>query len=297
MKFGVCLPNYGPATSPETILQVARAAEAAGYDSVWATDHILVPIKHSATFGHIIETLVTLAYLAGVTQRVTLATSILVLPQRDPILVAKQMAAIDQLSGGRTLLGVGVGWMEEEFGYLRTRFNQRGRITDEWIQVMRTLWKEDRPAFHGTWISFEDTKFEPKPIQSGGPPIYVAGSSDAAIHRAATLGDGWHPSGLSPENLAAGVARLREWAGERPMAVSLRGHIAISGEGGTYRSSSGALHQRIGGPASAIMDRLAVYAEAGLEHLVCYFAHQTASDLLAQLETFAAEVIPAFREQ
>jgi probable F420-dependent oxidoreductase len=295
VRFGLCLPNYGPATSPDAILRVARAAEDAGYDSVWVTDHILVPEKYSETFGQVIEALITLGYLAGVTQDIMLASSIIVLPQRDPILVAKQVAAIDRLSGGRTILGVGVGWMEDEYRFLRTDFHQRGRIADEWIQVMHTLWTEERSTFHGNWIHFDNTVFEPKPVQSEGPPIYIGGNSDAAIRRAATLGDGWHPGSIGPNELARGVAKLREWAGERSVTISLRGRVDLTAEGGTYQSTTGARYHRIGGPPSAAIDMVSAHTEAGLEHLVCYFDHQTAGELLAKLEQFAADVMPAFR--
>ena len=293
MKFGLCLPNYGLATSPQAILQVAQAAEAAGYDSVWTTDHILVPQKYGQPYGHLIEALMTLGYLAGVTQRVTLATSVIVLPQRDPILLAKQVAALDQLSGGRALLGVGVGWIEEEYRFLRTDFKQRGRIADEWLQVIRTLWTEKHPSFTGQWINFNDTTFEPKPIQAGGVPIHVGGRSDAAAHRAALWGDGWHPTNLEPEALAQGVVKLRQWAGERPVSVSMRGHIAMAGHSPAAEDNN---VWPIAGSTPAIIERIEAYAGAGLEYLVCYFKHQTAADILAQLELFAAEVMPVFQK-
>ncbi|MCK6626465.1 MAG: TIGR03619 family F420-dependent LLM class oxidoreductase [Anaerolineae bacterium] len=293
MKFGLCLPNYGLATSPQAILQVAQAAEAAGYDSVWATDHLLVPRKYGQPYGNLIEALVTLGYLASVTQRVALATSVIVLPQRDPILVAKQVAAIDQLSGGRALLGVGVGWIEEEYRFLRTDFRQRGRIADEWLQVIRTLWTEEQPAFAGQWINFSETMFEPKPIQAGGVPIYIGGKSEAAIRRAVQWGDGWHPTNLEPETLAEGVAKLRQWAGERHLTVSMRGHIAMAGHSPAAEDNN---VWPIVGSTAAIIERIGAYAGAGLEYLICYFKHQTAGDILGQLEQFATEVIPVFQK-
>jgi probable F420-dependent oxidoreductase len=296
MKFGVCLPNYGPAASAAAIGQIAQAAEAAGYASVWATDHILVPEKHGQPYGQVIEAFITLGYLAGVTQNLTLATSILVLPQRDPLLVARQAAAIDQLSGGRVILGVGVGWIEEEFRFLRTDFRQRGHIINEWIQVLRTLWSEARPTFQGNWIDFENTVFEPKPVQSNGPPIYIGGESDAAIRRAAMLGDGWHPGSLESAALASSVAKLREWAGGRSVVVSLRGEVDLNREAEVIRSDTGTRYQRLGGSISAVVDMVGALAEAGLEYFVCYFEHQSAGQLLAQLEQFATAVIPAFRK-
>jgi probable F420-dependent oxidoreductase len=289
MKIGLCLPNYGPATAPGAIRRVALAAEAAGYDSLWATDHVLVPEKHGATFGQVIEALITLGYLAGITERITLATSILVLPQRDPILAAKQIAAIDQLADGRLILGVGVGWMAEEFAYLRTDFHQRGRLMDEWLAVMRVLWREERPAFQGEWIEFSETVFEPKPVQPGGPPIHIGGGSEAALRRAATLADGWHPTGTAVQPFADGVVRLRELAGERAdqLSVSLRAVVSLGAE-----QEDDGRRARIVGSATAVADKINAYREAGLDHLVCYFPAQSEADLLTQLERFAGEVRP-----
>jgi probable F420-dependent oxidoreductase len=291
MKVGICLPNYGPATDPAAIRQVATAAEEAGYDSVWVTDHILVPEEHAATFGQVIEVLVTLGYLAAVTGRVSLGTSILVLPQRDPILVAKQAAAVDQLSGGRLILGVGAGWMAGEFDNLGVDFRRRGRMMDEWIRLMRALWTEPEPAFEGEWFHFAGAVFEPKPLQAGGPPLWIGGNSDAAMRRAATLGDGWHPGGLDPAALAAEGARLSQMAGNRSVALTLRLVVALNGESKRQVTARGG-RLRLGGSASEIGDTLHEYAAAGLEHLVCYFEHQTAAELVEQVERFAANVMP-----
>lgn len=294
MKIGVCLPNYGPATGAAGIRQVATAAEAAGYDSVWTTDHILVPEEHAATFGQVIEVLVTLGYLAAVTERVSLGTSILVLPQRDPILVAKQATAVDQLSGGRLILGVGAGWMAGEYDNLGVDFKRRGRMMDEWIRLMRTLWTEPKPAFQGEWFQFAGTVFEPKPLQTGGPPLWIGGNSDAAMRRAATLGDAWHPGGLDPAALAEHATRLHQMAGGRSVTLTLRLVVALNGESKRQTTERGG-RLRLGGPPSAIVDTLHEYAAAGLDHLVCYFDHVTAASLTEQVEQFAAAVIPSLR--
>jgi len=294
MKIGVCLPNYGPATAAAAIGRVALAAEEMGYDSLWATDHILVPEEHVATFGQVIEALITLGYLAGITRRITLATSIIVLPQRDPILTAKQVAAIDQLADGRLILGVGVGWMAGEFAYLRTDFRQRGRLMDEWLAVMQTLWREERPAFQGEWIRFSQTVFEPKPVQPGGPPIHIGGGSEAALRRAARF-DGWHPTGMALQPFTDGVSRLRELAGERAdkLSVSLRAMIGLD----VNEPEDDGRRARFVGSATAVSDKIHAYREAGLDHLVCYFRHDNEAALMAQLERFAAEVMPAVNEQ
>ena len=284
MKFGVFLPSHGPAKSVQAVKQVAQAAEQAGFDSLWAADHILVHEQHSD--HSMIETFVTLGYVAAITERVTLGTTVLVLPQRDPILAAKQAASVDQYSNGRLILGVGVGWMEEEYGYLRTDFRQRGRIMDEWIDVMRVLWNEDQPTFRGEWISFEESLFEPRPVQEGGPPLTIGGVSDAAIRRAATRGDGWQPIHVEPEVVAAGVAKLRAWANGKPKRVIFHSRAEI-GEGADPAVTP------ICGSISAIIDRIGRYAEAGVEHMLFDFYTCTTADAIqSQLETIASEVFP-----
>ena len=285
MKFGVFLPSHGPAKSPDAVTRVAQYAESLGYDSLWVADHVLVHQEHRDYC--VIEPFVTLGYVAGLTQRVTLGTTVIVLPQRDPILAAKQAAAVDQYSNGRLQLGIGVGWMEDEYRYLRTDFHQRGRIMDEWIPVMRILWSEERPSFHGNWIEFDQCIFEPKPVQTGGPPLTIGGTSDAAIRRAATLGDGWQPINISPDEVAAGVAKLREWADGRSATVVFHGSASI---GDTVDREL-----PIGGPVSAVIDTVGRYSEAGVDHLICDFTCQTADEILSQLETFATKVIPVYQ--
>ncbi len=287
MKFGVFLPSHGPAKSPAAVRQVAQAAEQAGFDSVWAADHVLVHEKHRDFC--MIETFVTLGYVAAITQRITLGTTVLVLPQRDPILAAKQAAAVDQYSNGRLILGIGVGWMEDEYRYLRTDFHQRGRIMDEWMQVMRVLWSEEQPAFQGEWISFEQGAFEPKPTQEGGPPLTIGGLSDAAIRRAATLGDGWQPIHIEPDEVAAGVAKLRAWANGRPVSVIFHGRASI-GEQADPKITP------ISGSIAAITDKIGRYAEAGVEHLLFdFYTCPTADEIQEQLETIASEIMPALQ--
>ena len=283
MKFGVFLPSHGPAKSVQAVKQVAQAAEQAGYDSLWAADHILVQSQYRDFC--MIETFVTLGYVAAITQQVSLGTTVLVLPQRDPVLAAKQAAAVDQYSNGRLILGVGVGWMEDEYRYLRTDFRQRGRIMDEWMQVMRILWNEEQPAFHGEWINFEQCVFEPKPVQQNGPPLTIGGLSDAAIRRAATIGDGWQPIHISPDEVAAGVRKLQEWAHGWSVPVIFHGRTWIGAETDPDTPFSG--------PISAISDKIGNYAEAGVDHILFDFNRcQSAAEIQRQLETIASAVIP-----
>lgn len=286
MRFGVILPNYGKPAAREALVEVARAAEELGYDSIWTTDHILLPRGHEEPFGHIYETLITLAYLAGVTEKVRIGTSVLVLPLRNPIIVAKEAATLDLLSGGRLILGLGVGWLEQEFAFLGSEFKKRGSLCDEGIELMRALWSQDRPSFSGRHYKFFDSFFSPKPAQPGGPPIWIGGVSEAAMRRAARLGDSWHPTGLTVERFAQGMARVRELAGERRVSGSIRLRIAIG------KKRSGRLPGLAGEP-EAIIAGLRSYRDAGLDYLVANFGEDDAKTILAEMRRFKEEIAPA----
>lgn len=307
MDFGVCLPNFsfGVQPSKERIVSVAQAAERLGYDSVWVSDHILVS-KDKPRYGHIYEVLTTLAYIAGMTERIRLGTSILVLPQRDAILAAKQVATLDNLSEGRVILGVGVGWMNDEFENLGADFHRRGRHTDEALRVMKTLWQADDPSFEGEFYRFDDVLFGPKPAQPGGPPIWVGGNSDAAFQRIALLGDGWNADDAEFGQLKAVSERLQATAAEngRPVEISLRRTVDLrpaaaeaglitgsSAEGGikTGRwpgSSTGALT----GSLAEVKRFIDQVAEVGVSHFIFQFEHSTQAEHLAQIELFAREI-------
>ncbi|GAB4460473.1 MAG: hypothetical protein Kow00120_28140 [Anaerolineae bacterium] len=278
-QFGLILPNYdSPANTPAGLRAAAQAAEAAGFDSVWTTDHVLVPdVERAAPYKRLTEALMTLGYLAGLTERVRLGTSVIVLPMRNPVLLAKQVAALDYLSGGRVTLGVGVGWNATEYGYLNADFKRRGRRADEYIQAMRALWQSGEYAeFHGETVSFSGAVFNPKPVQPGGPPIWIGGVSDAALRRAATFGDGWQPSGgIEPEGIADAVSRLRQMAGQRRLTISARFRVDLSAG------------------AEAAIARVRAYLSAGVEYPVVHLPHDSADDLAARIAQFGREVIPA----
>lgn len=304
MDFGICLPNFpfGVQPSKESIVAVAQAAEAFNYDSVWVSDHILVS-KDKPRYGYIYEAVTTLAYIAGVTQRIRLGTSILVLPQRSAILAAKQLATLDDLSGGRVIAGIGVGWMEDEFNNLGADFHRRGRHTDEALRVMQTLWQDDDPQFEGEFYSFKDVLFGPKPLQPGGPPIWVGGNSEAAFRRIAILGNGWHADDVELEQLKATAQRLRATAAEqgRSVEITLRrtvdlrpaaaeaGLLATPTTGGGIKtgrwpgSSTGALT----GSLDQVTSFINQVAEAGVSHFIFQFEHSTQPEHLAQIELFA----------
>ncbi len=276
MRFGFLLPNLlSPISQAHAIRTSARLAEAVGFDSIWATDHILMPQQYPQ-YGDGTESLVTLAYLAAATQRVSLGLSVLVLPLRNPLTVAKQIASIMHLSGREMIVGVGVGWNQDEYRYLNANFRRRGRLADEYITIMRRLWTEQHPEHEGTF-SFSGVISSPRPRTA--PPVWIGGSSEAALKRAARLGDGFHPNRpASVEAYAAQVQRVRELSEGRPITMSVR--LMLDMRDGT----------------SAAIDYLSQLREAGLAYPAVGFEHDTLGDLVSQIEAFGRDVIPVLRE-
>jgi probable F420-dependent oxidoreductase len=191
VHFGVILPNYGAGSSTQGIRRVAEAAEALGFDSVWATEHIIVGPDAAEAFGRVFDPLVTLGWVAGRTERIGLGTSIVLVPLHHPIHLAKEVASLQELSGRRFRLGIGVGWHRDEFDFMGVEFEGRAARTDEAIRLMRAIWRGEGD-FEGRWWSFHDATAEPH--ASPQPEIWVGGRSERAIRRARQLGDVWHPS-------------------------------------------------------------------------------------------------------
>jgi probable F420-dependent oxidoreductase len=191
VHLGIILPNYGAGSSPEGVRIVAQAAEELGFDSVWATEHIIVGPAAVDPYGSVLEPFATLAWIAGFTERVGLGTSITLVPLHHPIQLAKDVATAQLLSRRPFRLGVGLGWHEDEFRFLGVDFRGRGRRTDESLRLMRALWAGER-EFRGDLWSFENATFGPVPEQQ--PEIWVGGATDRAVRRARELGDVWHPS-------------------------------------------------------------------------------------------------------
>ena len=185
------LPNYGAGSSPAGIRRTAELAEELGYDSVWVTEHIIVGPEGVDPYGRVYDPLVTLGWIAGWTERIGLGTSIVLVPLHNPMHLAKEVATLQELSGGRFTLGVGMGWHKDEFDFMGVPFKGRGRRTDEAIRLMRALWNGERD-FDGELWSFHDATSEPHPAPV--PEIWVGGSSARAVRRAVELGDAWHPS-------------------------------------------------------------------------------------------------------
>jgi probable F420-dependent oxidoreductase len=199
VHFGAILPNYGLDSNPDVIRRIVELAEELEFDSVWATEHIIVGPEAVDPYGRVYDPLVTLGWIAGWTERIGLGTSIVLVPLHNPIHLAKEVATLQDLSGGRFTLGVGMGWHRHEFEFMGVEFKGRGRRADEAIRLMRALWSGQRD-FEGEYWSFRDATSEPHP--SPQPEIWVGGSSDRAIRRALELGHAWHPSrGSDPDHI------------------------------------------------------------------------------------------------
>jgi probable F420-dependent oxidoreductase len=282
MIFGITLPNYSTFGNRTAMVAIGREADQLGFQSLWVTDHVLMPrespVDYARAYEHLLEVVTTLSYLAGLTSRARLATSVLVLPQRDPRLLAKQIATLHHLSEGRVIFGVGLGWIEQEFTLLGADFAARGRIADEYIQVLRELWAADPVAsFHGKYIEFDDAIFSPRPETP--IPIVIGGTSNAAIRRAATLGDGWHSINLSPQEVADGMRILTEHAISADYDISLRITTALGQIERPYPV--------IQGSGDQILDAVERYRQAGVTHLVLEPAAETTDDFVAQIRALA----------
>ena len=208
MKIGIWIPNCRDLATPEIIRHTAVRAERLGYDSVFVSDHVVVPNAYVDRFGAgIYDPLITLSVLAGATSSVLLGTTVLIVPYRNPVLTAKMVASLDALSGGRVVLGIGAGWVPEESAMLGVPFAERGAMTDEYLAAMRELWTSPAPSFAGKYTQFSELHFEPKPIQKPHPPIWVGGHSPAALRRAAAIGSAWHPINRPVKKFAPAVPR------------------------------------------------------------------------------------------
>jgi len=218
MNYGIVLPIWQLSAAEAESLTVR--AEALGLDGVFVPDHILAkPATTQHYGGHWPDPFALLSYLAGRTQRIKLGASVIVLPYRNALVAAKSAATVDQVSNGRFIFGVGVGWDEAEFVDLRLPFRERGRVSDDYIRAIKAAWSGDVPEYKGAYVSFGGATFSPRPVQRPHPPIWVGGAPGAvsapAVRRCAELGDAWHPLGLSLDDIEKGYATLRDLAAKR----------------------------------------------------------------------------------
>ena len=294
MQFGIWIPNCRHLATAEIIRRTAVRAEQLGYDSVWVSDHVVVPNANVERFGAAIyDPLITLAVAAGATSRVQLGTTVLIVPYRNPVVTAKMVSSLDALSGGRFVLGIGAGWLEEESTMLGVPFAERGPMTDEYLAAMRELWTSPSPSFAGRYTQFSGLHFEPKPVQKPHPPIWVGGHGRGSLRRAAEIGAAWHPINRSAEEIRSARAELKQLCQARgraqPPVVTLRNDVFMLRAGQTVPPP---IHggSVIAGEAGAIADQLGELREAGVEHLVLEFLATDGADLDEQMTLFAERV-------
>ena len=315
MKYGFTLPGRGHLATPERLGIIARKGEEFGFDTLLTGDHILVPKNISSVYpyteggefpgsgsGESMEQITLLSYIAGQTSKIRLVTSVLIVPHRNPLIAAKSLATLDLLSEGRLVVGVGVGWMREEFQALGLPpFEERGGVSDEYIRAFKALWTDDDPHFQGKYISFDDISFLPKPVQKPHPPIWVGGESRPALRRTAELADGWYPLGSNPtfpmgtpEQLKAGLERLAGYAerfGRDPSTIET-----------IYRTHQFELLKQAAGPdrlpfigdADQIAGDIRQYQDMGVTSMIWDFLRQTddLDSMLGLMEDFSTQVWP-----
>jgi probable F420-dependent oxidoreductase len=291
MRFGLALPHFRAGASREGIDATAEAIERLGWDSVWTTDHVLPDQSpRAADYSVLFEALATLAYLAGRTPRLRLGTSVIVVPMRNAVLMAREVASIDALSDGRVTLGVGVGWSEAEFSNVGAAdiFHRRGAHLNEAIALWRHLWSGSEEPFKGRFHVFEDYRFAPLPAQGAALPIIVGGGSEAALRRAGELADGWHATTTGPDLFAEKVPLVREFAraASRPEpAFSARIRVRFD-----PRAASGGPYVLTGTPEEMRAD-VDGFAKAGATLLVVDLLETDPARSVAAIERFHRDVV------
>jgi probable F420-dependent oxidoreductase len=281
VKLGLYGINFGLCVDPDTSIRVARAAEAAGFDSVWTAEHVVLPDPQTPDSPipaqtPLLDPAVALAYVAGHTKTIRLATGIIILPQRNPLVLAKELASLDVVSGGRLIFGVGTGYLRAEFDALGVSFDDRGARMDECLEAIRAMWTAEKPVYRGDFVSFGDLDAQPRPIQQPHPPVVVGGLSAPALRRAVGHGNGWYGFALDHAATEAAMAGLRaaESAVMRPAEL---GRLEISVT-----------------PAVPLeADAVARYADLGVDRLVVIGMGGSADELLAFVERIAERVLHA----
>ena len=314
MDFGFSFPGRGPLATAEILAKLAHKADDLRYSSIFVTDHVVIPATQSAPYPYsptgkfagdwtngYLEPLALMSYLAGETSRVKLGTSVLVIPYRNPVVTAKMLATLDVLSGGRVILGAGVGWFKEEFEALHAEaFERRGAVTDEYLQLMRACWTQEPVEWKGAYYRMGPVSAMPKPRQKGGIPIWVGGHTDAALRRAGELSDGWHPIGqrppamLLPEEYRDKVAIVRDWArkaGRDPKAVTLSFRCPLEVLPKRAKQAAGE-RQLFRGTAAQVIADVKTYQALGVTHFVFDPIASDVKGWIAIMERFAEEVRP-----
>ena len=320
MRFGVNCLSRGPMASQDGYLTVAAAAERLGFDFVSVNDHIVVPADIAsrypyseagdwggATAGQCLEQLATLSFLAGCTRRVRLLTSVMVVPHRQAILAAKMLATADILSGGRVIVGCGAGWMQEEFEAVGAPpFADRGRVTDEYIEAFKELWTNDKPAYKGKHVAFDNILFRPKPVQKPHPPVWIGGESQAAMKRAIRLGEGWYPASSNPANrldtaprVAAAIESFKAMAakaGRDPKSIALA-HVVLWPVSWQAEVAISGGRRTLTGSVTEMLQDIETLTKSGVGDVCVSFNGASLAEMVTGMERFAAEVLAKTRDK
>ncbi|HZO44214.1 MAG TPA: LLM class F420-dependent oxidoreductase [Methylomirabilota bacterium] len=310
MRYGFYLPTRGQTATPEALETLVQRGERLGFASVMIADHLVFPVTIKSRYpytvsgdfpgqGDVLDQLSLMAFVAAKTTRLRLVTSVMIVPYRNPVLTAKALATIDVLSKGRVTLGVGVGWMREEFEALGAPdFDRRGAVTDEYIQIFKTLWTRSPASFAGRFYRFDALHSRPHPVQKPHPPIWVGGHSKAALRRAARLGDGWHPVGanaavpLPPSELRAlldELYRLTAAEGRDPKALTISYKAPVYDVGQKVIGPGGERRPFSGGEAQ-IADDIGAFARLGVSEIIFDFRSENLAESLERMERFAPVV-------
>ena len=289
MDYGLVLPSLGWDANREGIIAAFELAEEHGFTDVWVTDHILIDHAGADDYGRIYEAVTTLAWIAGLSSKVRLGASVIVVPMRNAVVLAKQLATLDALSEGRLIAGFGVGWNQAEFANVGAaeRFQVRGAYTEEMILLCRHLWSGSREPFHGRFNDFADFNFEPLPAQGGNVPIWLGGRDERALRRVGRLADAYHASATAPAAYEPRVPVIREAAAAagRPMPrLSGRARVELGGGAESFYT----MH----GTPTDVAAEIRAFAALGVDHLALAFPPRDAAGLRAVVGRFLAEVAP-----
>jgi probable F420-dependent oxidoreductase len=316
MKFGFYLPTRGQTATAEALETFVARGEALGFHSAMIADHVVFPTEIRSKYpytvsgvfpghGDALEQLTLMAFVAGLTERLRLVTSVMILPYRNPVLTAKMLATVDVLSKGRVTVGVGVGWLREEFEALdASAFEQRGAVSNEYLEIFKTLWTQDPANFAGKFYRFQGLRCLPHPVQKPHPPIWIGGHSRPALRRVAKYGDGWHPVGanpavpLRPHELQAALVDLRrlvEAEGRNPEAVtiSLKAPLYDVPPAGRLEKETGLDRRPFSGTPDQVVEDIAAYGKLGISELIFDFRSESLHESLERMEHFASVIKPA----
>ena len=289
MDFGLCLPNYPAGASPEGIEAAAAVAERLGWSTVWTTDHTLIDHENAADYGRIYEAILTLAWVGARHPTLRLATSVIVVPQRNAVLLAKELATLDSLSGGRLIAGIGIGWNRVEYANLDAadRFAVRGAYLDETIRLWRHLWSGSVEPFQGRFHTLDDFEFAPLPAQGADVPIVIGGRAEAALRRAGGLADGYHSSATSPAGFGQRASVVVAAAAEAGRGAPwLSSRVRVQFDAATDDSYA------VRGNPVEMAAEIEAFAAQGATHMALHFETTDADEVVRRAERFAREVIP-----